>query len=711
MSVLSVSRFITGALLCAALNSAVAQKGNIAALQLRVQELQQKSNYKKDTAWLNAVNMLAFTYAEKNPDSALLLLKNHEVLCREAAFVAGEAATYINTGVAYYNKGAYTTSIEVFNKALELCKKHNLSGLLPKVLNNLGLTATAQGNFSKALQYYYEALKAAESVKDQYTAATVYNNIAIVNYYQNKPDEAELNYKKFLQVSTQLHDTDGIVIAFNNIGEIYLDKNDFPKAKEYFTSALTTASLAGRKRSQISANKNLGLLYYKSDSFSLAALYFKQAADLAFEAGYKPSACISVIGLAKTLHKQGLQAQALVYAQQALNMAEEMGQPQLMRDAHEVLSSVYESTGEGFKALNHYRSFKQYADSLRNSEAERLSERLKAEFDFSKRELEFERKTLQQRWWIFSAFAALFSALLVIFLVYRSRQKEKKANNILHQQNELIEKQKQTAEATLEQLKSTQKQLIQSEKMASLGEMTAGIAHEIQNPLNFVNNFSDVSADLMKELVDEVDKGNTDEVKAIAKDLISNLEKITHHGERASSIVKGMLQHSRSASGAKESTDINALCDEYLRLAYHGLRAKDKSFNAKFETTFDPHIETIQVIPQEIGRVILNLINNAFYAVSEKRKKADEGYEPVVAVSTHKTAGGIEIKVSDNGTGIPPKALDKIFQPFFTTKPTGQGTGLGLSLSYDIVTKGHGGELKVETKEGEGTTFIINLPK
>jgi len=274
---------------------------------------------------------------------------------------------------------------------------------------------------------------------------------------------------------------------------------------------------------------------------------------------------------------------------------------------------------------------------------------------------------------------------------------------------------------SLEILKSTQSQLIQSEKMASLGELTAGIAHEIQNPLNFVNNFSEVNKELLVELKDEIKKGNLDEVNAISDDVISNEEKINHHGKRADAIVKGMLQHSRSSSGMKEPTDINALADEYLRLAYHGLRAKDKSFNATLKTDFDETIGKIDIIPQDIGRVILNLITNAFYAVDEKKKtrtlQGFESYEPTVTISSEAVlpppAGGgivaVKISVKDNGPGITQKVLDKIFQPFFTTKPTGQGTGLGLSLAYDIV-KAHGGELKVETKEGEGSVFIILLP-
>jgi signal transduction histidine kinase len=278
--------------------------------------------------------------------------------------------------------------------------------------------------------------------------------------------------------------------------------------------------------------------------------------------------------------------------------------------------------------------------------------------------------------------------------------------------NKEIEEQKKKLEVTLADLESTQAQLIQQEKMASLGELTAGIAHEIQNPLNFVNNFSDVNQELLTELKDEADRGNIDEVKAIANDVIQNEEKINHHGKRADAIVKNMLQHSKQTKGLKEQTDINVLCDEYLRLSYHGMRAKDKSFNAEIKTVLDDSIGKIDIVPQDIGRVLLNLFNNAFYAVSEKLKaeseKQNAEYKPLFSIQTKKINDKVEIMVSDNGDGIPQNIIDKVFQPFFTTKPTGQGTGLGLSLSYDII-KAHGGEIKVETKEGEGSIFIIQL--
>jgi len=308
-------------------------------------------------------------------------------------------------------------------------------------------------------------------------------------------------------------------------------------------------------------------------------------------------------------------------------------------------------------------------------------------------------------WWAYGIYLIiLLAGILAIHRFQKERtirmEKEKTQKRELEQAKEV--------EKAYTELKTTQFQLIQSEKMASLGELTAGIAHEIQNPLNFVNNFSEVNKELLIEMKDEIQKGNIEVVNEIANDVIGNEEKILHHGKRADAIVKGMLQHSRTSSGVKEPANINALADEFLRLAYHGLRAKDKSFNATMKTDFDESIGNIDIIPQDIGRVILNLITNAFYAVTEKKKQNVVDYEPVVSVSTRKTNGEVEVSVKDNGNGIPATVLDKIFQPFFTTKPTGEGTGLGLSLSYDII-KSHGGELKVETKEGAGTEFIIIL--
>ena len=309
-------------------------------------------------------------------------------------------------------------------------------------------------------------------------------------------------------------------------------------------------------------------------------------------------------------------------------------------------------------------------------------------------------------WWAY----VIYGLLILAFAVFMNRLLRNLAVRQERQKAQAKElEQAKEIEKAYTELKATQAQLIQSEKMASLGELTAGVAHEIQNPLNFVNNFSEVNKELLEEMDEEIAKGNMDEVRVIAKHITENEEKIMHHGKRADAIVKGMLQHSRASTGQKEPTDLNALVDEYLRLAYYGLRAKEKTFQAKMVTDFDTTIGTVQMIPQDMGRVMLNLFNNAFYAISQKAKIHPNGYEPTISVSTKKLSGKIEIRVKDNGIGIPQKLVDKIFQPFFTTKPSGQGTGLGLSMSYDII-KAHGGEWKVQGNEGQGAEFIILIP-
>ena len=368
----------------------------------------------------------------------------------------------------------------------------------------------------------------------------------------------------------------------------------------------------------------------------------------------------------------------------------------VLRD-YKLMATLYEQSGDYAKAVQSYKQYVSLQDSLQADQSKYRSLSFETEQEINDKEVSIAKLQGENKITSLTrnfSFGIVALVLLLAGGLYSRFKSKQKANKVL--------------EKTLADLKSTQSQLIQSEKMASLGELTAGIAHEIQNPLNFVNNFSEVNKELLAEMNEEITKGNFDDVKLIAKDISDNEEKMNHHGKRADAIVKGMLQHSRATSATKELTDINKLADEYLRLAYHGLRAKDKSFNATLKTDFDETVGNINIIPQDIGRVILNLITNAFYVVDEKKKSGIENYEPTVSVSTKKINNRVEIKVADNGNGILQKVLDKIFQPFFTTKPTGQGTGLGLSLSYDIV-KAHGGELKVETKEGEGTTFTILL--
>ncbi|MEO6355074.1 MAG: ATP-binding protein, partial [Ferruginibacter sp.] len=404
---------------------------------------------------------------------------------------------------------------------------------------------------------------------------------------------------------------------------------------------------------------------------------------------------------------------AKAYYRKLLLIAQQSNSRFSLLNSYNRLTSVDTLLHDYQAAINDYRMYNLYLDSIVNEENTNKILQSQMQYEYDKKEAfvksaqivkdaEAKRIKTQQYFTIIGLVIVILAVVIIALIQYRNNKHRQQANILLQHQ-------KQKVETTLSDLKATQTQLIQSEKMASLGELTAGIAHEIQNPLNFVNNFSEVNAELIDEAKQEIDNGNIDEVKLILNDIKENEQKINHHGKRADAIVKGMLQHSRSGSSIKEPTDINKLADEYLRLAYQGLRAKDKSFNATLKTDFDESIGKINIIPQDIGRVILNLINNAFYAVNEKRKQQNGSYEPTVSVGTKKVSDKIFINVKDNGNGIPQKIVDKIFHPFFTTKPTGQGTGLGLSLSYDII-KAHGGEIKVETREGESTIFTIELP-
>jgi signal transduction histidine kinase len=430
--------------------------------------------------------------------------------------------------------------------------------------------------------------------------------------------------------------------------------------------------------------------------------------------------------LSKVFLKKGEYGVAWSYAKQAYEIATAFQNKLIIADVANVLAQLHKTNKDYKEAIEFFELAHSITDSVSGENYQR-----KLAFTESKNEIENEQarvkllsaeKGLEQqklkaeqflKKLILIVFAvAIFLSVIIIRNINSKRKK-------IQSQKDHIELQSAKVEKAYEELKSTQTQLIQREKMASLGELTAGIAHEIQNPLNFVNNFSEVNTELISEMKNEIDKGNIEGIKSIANDIEENEEKINHHGKRADAIVKNMLQHSRSSSSKKEPTDLNKLADEYLRLSYQGFRAKDprdstnKTFEVIIQTDFDKTIDKINIIPQDIGRVLLNLYNNAFYAVAEKMKasagSAGHPYQPIVSVRTKRTVDKILISVKDNGDGIPQKVVDKIFQPFFTTKPTGQGTGLGLSLSYDII-KAHGGEIKVETKEGDGSVFIITFP-
>jgi signal transduction histidine kinase len=373
------------------------------------------------------------------------------------------------------------------------------------------------------------------------------------------------------------------------------------------------------------------------------------------------------------------------------------------------LATIYEKKGKIDSALHYMKIMVVAKDSIFSQSKMHAFQRLISENDQRQREAEVDRERLNNKIKLYTSLTGISIFLVISAILFRNNRQKQKAYAIIRKQKQETDLQKEKVEEAYKELKFAQRQLIQSEKMASLGELTAGIAHEIQNPLNFVNNFSELNVELIGEMEEKFKSGQPDEALALAGNILQNMEKINHHGKRAEGIVSSMLQHSRTVPGEKQPTDINNLAEEYLRLSLHGMKAKDNSFECIVRKDLDSSIEKIKVIPQDLGRVFLNIYNNAFYSLGEKMKKESNGFVPLLVLSTKKSDHSVEIHIRDNGMGIAQKNIDKIFQPFFTTKPTGQGTGLGLSLAYDIVTKEHNGSLIVESFEGEGAEFIIQL--
>ena len=689
------------------------QMGNSSDLLKKISKLKQVAGYFKDTTYINAVNQLAFLYADSYPDSALNLLKGQAEQCLKSGYVFGAAETYKIIGNAWQTKGNFEKALDYYNEAYILAKKNELKESIPAILNNIGLIRLNQGNYPEALKKLYETLEAAKIVNDQFLVGSALNNIATIDYYQGKMNEADSAYKQTLAIAVDRNDTIRIIYAYNNIGEVNMAQNKTTEALDNFQKAYNIALVKNSPELLVMITNNLANTYYKKDSLSQAILYYDNSLRISKKYDYRIEATKAFLGLAKVQLGQGMLKSALANGLEAINTAQQMGQIQLLRDANETVADIYEQSGDGMNALKHFKMFKVFSDSLNNLATVRAAANEKANYRISQKEQEFQKSSIQQRWYLFSALAALISLGIILWIIAYNKRRLKKKNIALEHKNEIINVQKEKVEETLSTLKSTQAQLIQSEKMASLGVLTSGIAHEIQNPLNFVNNFSDVSNELMDEMKVELAKGNYEDAQEIANDVKQNLEKINHHGKRADAIVKGMLQHSRTGTGKKELTDINALCNEFLKLSYNGFLAKNgsnpDSNPIATHTEFDKSIGKLTIIPQEIGRIFLNVFNNAFYAVSEKMKIEGKNYQPSVSIQTKRMDNRVEIKISDNGCGIPEKIINKIFQPFFTTKLSGEGTGLGLSLSYDII-KAHEGNLEVESKEGEGSVFIISLP-
>jgi two-component system, NtrC family, sensor kinase len=576
-----------------------------------------------------------------------------------------------NTASCYYGIGGYYSYTADFNQAIsyylrsaDVFKKYHPFWYY-NTLGVVGVYYADWGNYEKSLSYINYALPKLKATNRSEGA---------YGYYEYQLAQIKFDIKKFNEV---LQHADNLIDSFNSkktnrfysIGLLYkafalIARGNSKAAYPLLLEAKNLNDVEHKGR-MTTANSTLEIdfglyhYYYSLKQYAVAEVHLLE--------GYK-----------KALAEQSNKFQ-LKYLQHLGDVSAKQNKyidSRRYTEAHTALATSLDTQFNKFKIAQY---------EIEQKQNEQLSKINQLRSEHTEQQASINRRNII----LYFSFGALLLIAGSLVVIYRQLRINKK---------------------TLKTLKETQSQLIQSEKMASLGELTAGIAHEIQNPLNFVNNFSELSAELLDEMQAELKEGNTSEAFLIASDVKENLRKITHHGKRADSIVKNMLQHSSKSSGIKEPTDLNALVDEYLKLSYHGFRAKDKNFNALLETYYDPKMNKVNVVAQDVGRVLLNLFNNAFYSVAKKKSETDKEYEPIVIVRTVKKGDGVEIYIKDNGVGIPEKVVDKIYQPFFTTKPTGEGTGLGLSLSYDIINKGHGGEMKVETKEDEYSEFVIQLP-
>ena len=631
---------------------------------------------KHDTNRVIVMVNLAVEHQNVNPDSALMYGQQALDFAKKIKFLRGEARAFYALGAVNRIIGDMPTALRMMYNGLQIAEENHLYSEYSMCLHLLGIFFWANlGDDVKGLKYLQWALRINQKIPKS---------------------------KEKLRQEVQ---------TITSIGNIYRERNQLDSASYYHHQAENLRQKENLKSTagQIS---NLGRIEFLLGNHQKAIEYSRKAIQICKKENNYRTASNVYNTLATNFKDLNQPDSAIYYSKIGLTESQSIDYKDGILRNSRLLAELYESK-DIKKAYEYQKIAATTNEEIYGAKKIQVLQKTIVDEIDRQRQMEVERIAYQNQLRQYAFLAGLGVLLLIAFILYRNNKQQKKANHLLHRQKEEINQKSIELEQSLETLKSTQAQLIQKEKLASLGELTAGIAHEIQNPLNFVNNFSELSVDLVKDLKEEIEKPTQDKeyIGELFDDLSQNQEKINHHGKRASSIVKGMLEHSRVSTGDRVPTDLNKLADEYLRLSYHGMRAKDGSFNADYVLIADENLPLINVVSQDIGRVLLNLVNNAFWAVGQRAKGLEHGghYVPKVMVSTKMVNNQIIIKVSDNGAGIPADILPKIFQPFFTTKPTGQGTGLGLSLAYDIV-KAHGGELKVNTKEGEGSEFIIQIP-
>jgi two-component system NtrC family sensor kinase len=625
---------------------------------------QQYARLKDDRSLIGIYLGKGYLFRRRNPDSGLYYGNLALKLSKKIGNSRIETVALDIIQYSQWEKGNLAEALNLQLQMLEIARQYKATGEEGQALNSIGNTYVDMGDPRTAINYYRESMEVFSrntSPYGRYWQLNERSNIGNAYEKQDMPDSAIL-YEKPLN-DNKLFPVDLIPELMYRLGNAY---------------------------GKLGKNKD-ALAYYKKGLFY--ATNIKTVNDIA----------ITDYQIAKTDLVLNIPDSANYYAHRALNVARSISLSDIILKSSQLLVDIFDKQGKIDSAYRYLQISTRYNNILFGAEKFNRIQQILSDEQQRQQKLLQEQQQQKNRYQLIGGILILAFVLVVALLIWRNNLSQRKKNRTLDEQKAQLTRQRA-------ELKTTQTQLIQSEKMASLGELTAGIAHEIQNPLNFVNNFSEVNKEIVEELEEELKKGNIEEALAIAADIKGNEEKINHHGKRADFIVKGMLLHSRNITGEKEPTDINVLADEFLKLSYHGLRAKDKNFNAELITHLDESLPKVSIAQQDIGRVLLNLFNNAFYAVNQKQKTAGADYKPEVIVSTSIDKNNLVIKVKDNGNGIPDAIKEKIMQPFFTTKPTGEGTGLGLSLSYDIVVKGHGGSIDVNSKEGEFTEFIILLP-
>ncbi len=605
------------------------------------------------------------------------------------------------------------SALSYAEKGIELSRRMAQPLLEGDALSQRGYIFLEAGEIPKAMQDQFSALAIARDNRSQRLEAWTFNRIGNTYMELGELRKAVEYYILSNNLFAKFKNTGYVYNEMSNLGNVYEMLGILDSAKFYQHQVLKY-SLSNTDRYAITygeMRERLGNVEKHLGNYDSAIVHYRIGIrESLIDFDYRNLAA-NYLQLASVFDVLHLYDSGIHYAKQTIHFARVISWKKGIREASGLLTRMYRLKNTPDSALKYAELNIAIRDSLSGQKQIQQLQRVTLEEQERQLQLAKEKDDMQYRYRIIALSFVIGVFVLLAIILWRNNIRKQETNLRLSEQKDQIAAHRNNLEQTLNELKATQAQLIQSEKMASLGELTAGIAHEIQNPLNFVNNFSEVNKELLSEMKEEIEKGNLEEAKSLASNVIDNQAKINEHGKRADAIVKGMLQHSRSSTGIKEPTNINALVDDYLKLAYHGLRAKDKLFNVTLKTDYDERLGSVNLIPQDIGRVVLNLLNNAFYAVHEKSAKttADKKFEPTVYISTKNVADKVLISVRDNGIGIPQRVLDKIFQPFFTTKPTGQGTGLGLSLSYDIV-KAHNGTIKIASHENEGVEFIIELP-